>query len=151
MDISNDPFLVHCVCVQSCPTLWDPMNCSLPGSFCHGITQARILECVVISYSRGSPQPRDLARISCVSCTGSQILYHCATSEDWTLPYTLLNQGRLAEVWQKLKLKQLGRSIIINHQCHIISSRIAYWHIEKAKVTLPSGILCPVRIMVTFG
>ena len=107
---------------QLCPTLCDPMDCSLPGSSVHGILQAKILECVVISYSRGSPQPRDLTHNSCVSCTGRRILYHCATSEDWTLPYNLLNQGRLAKVWQKLK--QLGRSIIIDHQCHIISSRI---------------------------
>ena len=82
MDISNDLFLAHFVCVQWCPTLWDPVNYSLPGSFHHGIIQARILECVVISYSRGSPQPRDLTHNSCVSCTGRRILYHCATSED---------------------------------------------------------------------
>ena len=44
---------------QSCPTLCDPMGCSLPGSFLHGIFQARILEWVAISFSRGSSQPRD--------------------------------------------------------------------------------------------
>ena len=32
--------------VQSCPTLRDPMDCSLPGSSVHGIFQARVLECV---------------------------------------------------------------------------------------------------------
>ena len=42
-----------CVCAQSCPTLWDPMDCSPPGSFVHGISQARILEWVAISSSRG--------------------------------------------------------------------------------------------------
>ncbi|CAI9158321.1 unnamed protein product [Rangifer tarandus platyrhynchus] len=36
---------------QSCPTLCDPMDCSLPGSFVHGIFQARILEWVAISFS----------------------------------------------------------------------------------------------------
>ena len=43
-----------CVCVraQSCPALWDPMDCSLPGSSIHGISQARILEWVAISSSR---------------------------------------------------------------------------------------------------
>ena len=41
-----------CVCVaQLCPTLYDPMDCSLPGSFVHGILQARILEWVAISFS----------------------------------------------------------------------------------------------------
>ena len=39
--------------VQSYPTLCDPMDCSLPGSSLHGIFQARILEWVVISFSRG--------------------------------------------------------------------------------------------------
>ena len=49
-----------CVCVtQSCLTLYDPMDCSLPGSSVHGILQARILEWVVIPFSRRSSQPRD--------------------------------------------------------------------------------------------
>ena len=39
---------------QSCPTLCDPMDCSLPGSSVHRILQARILEWVAISFSRGS-------------------------------------------------------------------------------------------------
>ena len=43
---------------QSCPTLCDPVDCSLPGSSVHGILQARILEWVTISFSRGSSQPR---------------------------------------------------------------------------------------------
>ena len=41
-------------CAQSCPALCDPMDCSLPGSSVHGIFQARILEQVAISSSRGS-------------------------------------------------------------------------------------------------
>jgi len=36
---------------QSCPTLRDPMDCSLPGSSAHGIFQARVLEWVVIAFS----------------------------------------------------------------------------------------------------
>ena len=38
---------------QSCPTLCDPVDCSPPGSSVHGILQARILEWVAISFSRG--------------------------------------------------------------------------------------------------
>ena len=49
---------------QSCPTLCDPTDCSLPGSSVHGIFQARILEWVVISFSRGSSQPRDRTQVS---------------------------------------------------------------------------------------
>ena len=44
---------------QSCPTLWDPMDCSPPGSSVHGISQARILEWVAIPFSRGSSQCRE--------------------------------------------------------------------------------------------
>ena len=44
-----------CVLVtQSSLTLGNPMDCSPPGSSVHGISQARILEWVAISYSRGS-------------------------------------------------------------------------------------------------
>ena len=45
--------------IQLCPTLCDPMDCSLPGSFVHGILQARILKWVAMPSSRGSSQPRD--------------------------------------------------------------------------------------------
>ena len=51
-------------CLKSCPTC-DPMDCSLPGSSVHGISQARILEWVAISFSRGSSQPRNRTHISC--------------------------------------------------------------------------------------
>ena len=42
---------------QSCPTLCDPMDYSLPGSSVHGIFQARVLEWVAISFSRDHPDP----------------------------------------------------------------------------------------------
>ena len=44
---------------QSCPTLYNPVDCSPPGSSVHGILQARGLEWVAISFSRGSSQPRN--------------------------------------------------------------------------------------------
>ena len=44
---------------QSCPSLCDPIDCSLPGSSVHGIFQARILEWVAMSFSGGSSLPRD--------------------------------------------------------------------------------------------
>ena len=49
---------------QSRPTLCDPMDCSLSGSSVYGILQARILEWVAISFSRGSSQPRDQTQVS---------------------------------------------------------------------------------------
>ena len=49
---------------QSCPTLCDPMDCSLSGSSVHGIFQARVLEWVAISFSMGSSRPRDQIQVS---------------------------------------------------------------------------------------
>ena len=71
-------YVCVCVCVhsQSCLTLCDFMNCSLPSSSVHGILQVRILEWVVMPSSRGSSQLRDRACVSYVSCIGRQILYH---------------------------------------------------------------------------
>ena len=58
---------------QSCPTLCDPMHCSPPGSSVQGILQARILEWVAISFSRGSSKPQRLNR-GLPHCR--QTLYH---------------------------------------------------------------------------
>ena len=70
---------VHvCSVTQSCPALYNPMDCSSPGSSVHGIFQTGILEWFAISYSSGSSWHRDQI---CVSCNGRQILYHCATCE----------------------------------------------------------------------
>ena len=49
---------------QSCPTLCDPMDCSPAGSSVNGIFQARILEWVAMSFSRGSSRPRDQTWVS---------------------------------------------------------------------------------------
>ena len=49
---------------QWCPTLCDPMDCSLPGFSVHRILQARILEWVTTSFSRGSSQPRNRTWVS---------------------------------------------------------------------------------------
>ena len=57
------------------------MDCSLPSSSVHGISQTRILEWLARSSSKGSSQPRDQTHISWASCIGRWILYHWATWE----------------------------------------------------------------------
>ena len=54
----------------------DPIDCSPPGSYVHGILQARILEVVAISFSSGSSQPRDWTYVSCISCIGRRVFYN---------------------------------------------------------------------------
>ena len=62
--------------LQLCLTLWDPMDCSPRGSSVQRILQARILELVAISFSRGPSQSRDQTCISYVSCIGKLALYY---------------------------------------------------------------------------
>ena len=57
---------VVCMCAQLCPTFCDPMDCNLPGSSVRGISQARIMERVATSFSRGSSWPRDRTQVSYV-------------------------------------------------------------------------------------
>ena len=64
--------LYSCLVVSN--SFSDPMDCSLPDSFVHGISQARILAWIAISFSRACSQPRDQ---TCVPCIGRLILYHC--------------------------------------------------------------------------
>ena len=77
----TEEWKVKVLVTQSCPTLCNPMDHSLPGSSVHGILQARILECVAIPFStKGSSQPRDQTG---VSCTAGRFFTVWATREEW--------------------------------------------------------------------
>ena len=67
-------------------TLCDLMDCSLPGSSVHGISQSRILEWVALSASRESSSPKGQTHISCI---GRQILYHWAVGKAQVFSYTV--------------------------------------------------------------
>ena len=85
-----------CVCVwvaQSCPTLCDSMERSLPGSSVRGILQARILEWVAIPFSRGSSWPRGWTWVSCIAgrfftiwATREDPGHSVASSKGWVEP-----------------------------------------------------------------
>ena len=78
---SNPYIYTYNVCsvAQSCVKLCHPIDCSLPGSSVHGIFQVRILEWVAISLSSRSSWPRGWTHVSCISCIGRGLLYHCVT------------------------------------------------------------------------
>ena len=72
---------------QSCLTLCEPMDCNMSGSSVHGIFQARILEQVAISFSRGSSWPRNWTQVFCIAgrfftsrATGEAHLYFSVIS-----------------------------------------------------------------------
>ena len=103
--VTEKAILLMCVCAQSCLTLCDLMDCRLPGFSVHGIFQARILERVATSLSRWSSQPRDRTCISCTSCIGRRVLYHCATWEATALvmaPYKVspFQRSPVLEIWE---------------------------------------------------
>ena len=79
---------------QSCPTLWDAVDCSLPGFSVHGILQARILEWITISFSRGSSQPRDQTWVSLI---GSRC-FNLRATRDWLIQIYEIN------LWQCSRL-----------------------------------------------
>ena len=107
---------------QSSATLCDPMGCSLPGFSIHGIFQARILEWVAISFSRGSSQPRN--RTLC--------FLHCRQ----TL-YPLSHQGmRVKEESEKASLKLSVKKTKI-----MASGPITSWQIEGEKVETVTDFL----------
>ena len=78
-----------CLVAKSCLTLRDLMGCSPPGSSVHGTSQAKLLEWVAISFSRGSSWPRD--DWNRVSCIGRRILYHLSHRKACDLGYKVSN------------------------------------------------------------
>ena len=91
-----------------------PMGCSPPGSSLHEIFQARILEWIAISFSRGSSQPRDWTR---VSCTAGRFFTDWATGKllcnykilFLSIPILCSNKGS--------KLPQINSEFIVNKHC----------------------------------
>ena len=80
--------------------LWDPVDCSPPGSSVHGILQGRTLEWVDITFSRGSSRPRDQTRVSCVAgrfftVWATEKSYKCGS---YLLPFLLREQKSTFEV-----------------------------------------------------
>ena len=101
------------------------MDYSPPGFSVHGISQARILEWVAISYSRGSSKPRDWTHISCSSCPGRQILYQWASCEGPLLSLSIRSfpAGRSVTVMAFLKVNLTTcvsciTNVIIVHSSH---------------------------------
>ena len=77
--------------IQSCLTLCDTTDCSLPGSSVHGILQAKILEWAAIPFSRGSSQPRDQTQVSCTAGRFFTIWATRETEKECCLPIRELN------------------------------------------------------------
>ena len=111
---------------ELCLTLCDPMDCSLPGSYVHGILQARILEWVAVPFSRGSSQPRDWTQVSHIADSllseppGKANSSICCDKNKFNLfwekiPPSLLDKGKFPPQWSSgVKMS--------DHCCSIMST-----------------------------
>ena len=115
--------LVHAcmLSLQSCPTLCDPMDYSLPGSSVHGILQARILEWVAMPSSRGSSLPRDWTCVSSTSCIGRCFFFFffLTTSTTWEASRVKMDPSQEAQP-KDLSLSLLSWGlIIVNYMLYV--------------------------------
>ena len=103
------------------------MDYSPPGSSVCEILQARILEWVARSFSKGSSQTRNQTHVSCVSCVGRQILYQCTTHTHTYLSMLLLSHKIMSDCFATIWT--------VTHQAPLTMgfSRQEYW----------SGLSCP--------
>ena len=100
---------------QSCPTLCNPMDCSLSGSSIHGIFQARMLEWIAVSFSRGSSRPRNRTVISRIA-------------------------GKHFTIWANREAQTCSkRSVVRENKTALLVIRM--WRSMETKTTAPNGTL----------
>ena len=111
--------------LQSCPTLSDPMDYSPPGSYVHGILQARILEWVFIAFSRGSSWPRDWTYVSCIAGSFFTVW---ATREAYSLELLKISSHKYIEFLSyNLSLKTIGLRFL-NDSCRNLVKILETYH-----------------------
>ena len=112
---------------QSCPTLCNSMDCSLPGFSVHGIFQARVLEWVAFSFSRGSSQCRDQTQVSCIA--GRRFTFWVAREAGTRVPQRQMQRNPRGRM-----LPSIPSSLGSFSSLGIQNSQTKEW---------PHGFLCP--------
>ena len=117
------------------------MDCSPSGSSLHGILQARILECVAISSSRGSSQPRDWTQVSCTVGT----LYHLShQGSHWDtfapLPNSLFKTKKDESGWM-WKVVSSVEELEENNESTTLRIHISHASFPLQKCPLSSSLL----------
>ena len=151
-----------CVCTPLHLTLCDPMAYSPPGSSVYGISQARILEWVALSFSRGSSWPRDQI---CFSCIGRGVTTEPAIKKNEIMPSAaiwmqleiiILSEGRkrqtlydLTYVGHKwnLTMKQKQNQDAEN----IVFSLLEFFSYIKSELTTKIYWSCHLPVLITFN
>ena len=104
---------VHARSLQSCLTLCEPMDCSLPGPSVHRIIQAGILEWVAMPSSRGSSHPRHQTQISYISCIGRCVFTTSATWEWAAISWLSFNKSSFPPALHLLEKEMATHSNIL--------------------------------------
>ena len=115
--INFTQLLYVCLVAQSCSTDHNPLHCTPPGSSVHGISQARIVEWVAISFSRGSSWSRDQTQVSCVSWMAGRFFTR------WTIPPIFLT------LW--IGQKALKHILLHNNNSEVCSWLLNLEYISK--------------------
>ena len=100
---------------QSCPTLSDPMDCSLPGSSVHGILQARLLEWVAIAFSE---------------CLG-----YCASKEHYLFS-KIYTRGKA--IWKFKRYKNEIQFSSVQYSCSVVSDYLRPHELQHDRPHCPS-------------
>ena len=126
--ISTECMLSH---VRLFATSWTVVcQASLPMGF----FQARIMEWVAISSSRGSSWPRDWTHVSCVFCIGRWILYHWAT---WETPSIINYMYWKCTIWKKKKVYDLTHFDLYTYPWDVYALQSRWW----THILLPQWVL----------
>ena len=125
---------------QSCLTLCDPMDCSLTGTFVHGILQARILEWVVKPFSKGSSRPRDPTCVSCSPCIAGGF-------------FTATREARVGVLFKDLSALMLGPvSFLCNSALSCQTSNVFFFFfffIKKVLAFVEDLFMCLLAICMS--
>ena len=142
-------FLLQCMKVknesevaQSCLTLHNPMDCSLPASSVHGILQARVLEWGVIAYSglpvitnsRSSPKPTSIELVMPFNYLSSSVIPFSSCPQSFPASESLLMNWLFASSDQSI-----GASVNINEYLGLISLRIDWFNLLAVQGTFKSS------------
>ena len=132
------------------------MDCSPLGSSIHGILQARLLEWVAISFSRGSSQPRDRTQVSCIVGINAAICalhtllcFHCSPG-----PFPV---QELPQVQASLPLLDDSPALLSQHLPHRVAAKTAshqntaYWRSHISTVYDTTSTLLPVQSHCSLG
>ena len=117
----------------------DPMDCSPPGFFIYGIFQARILECVVISFSRGSSESGDWTHIF---CTAGGFFTTVPLGKPSDI-YTHLQHYTASSEWDAMRAHVIVRFLTVTSCCQGSVAQVCDW-----SQICPAGLCCEWHLLL---